>query len=83
MIRWEYLTFEIHYDRKKHNDWVLQFPERPPVVGMEAILGAYGADGWELVSLEPDGYRVIAAFGGWDLEPRIYRATFKRQAENR
>jgi hypothetical protein len=83
MIGWEYLTFEIHYDRKKHKDWVLQFAERSPLVGMKAILEAYGADGWELVSLEPDGYRAIPGFGQWDLEPRIYRATFKRPVENR
>ena len=82
MDKWQYLTFEIHYDRRKHKDWVLQFAERSPLVGMKAILEAYGADGWELVSLEPDGYRVTPALGGWDIEPRIYRTTFKRPVEN-
>ena len=83
MNRWAYQTFEIHYDPKKHKDWVLRFADRSPLVGLKAILGAYGADGWELVGLEPDGYRVLPAFGRWDLEPRIYRATFKRPAESK
>jgi hypothetical protein len=83
MAHWQYLTVEIHYDRKEHKNWVLQFTDAPPLVGIPAILDAYGSKGWELVGLEPDGYRAIPGFGGWDLEPRIYRATFKRQAENR
>jgi hypothetical protein len=82
MVKWQYLTFEIHYDRKKHKNWVLQLAERPPLVGVKAILEAYGTDGWELVSLEPDGYRAIPGFGQWDIEPRIYRATFKRPVES-
>ena len=80
MNKWQYLTFEIHYDRREHKDWVVKFAERPPLVGLKAILEAYGANGWELVGLEPDGYRALPGVGQWDSEPRIYRATFKRPA---
>jgi hypothetical protein len=82
MAQWQYMTFEIHYDRKEHKDWIVRLADRPPLIGLSAILEAYGSQGWELVGLEPDGYRAIPGFGGWDLEPRIYRATFKRPAED-
>lgn len=82
MVKWQYLTFEIHYDRRAHKDWVVKFADRPPLVGLKAILEAYGANGWELVGLEPDGFRALPGLGEWDIEPRIYRATFKRPAES-
>jgi hypothetical protein len=80
MGKWKHLTIAIHYDRKTHKDWVLQYADGTILVGLQAILEAYGSDGWELVGLNPDGYQAYPGFGRWDLEPRIYRATFKQPA---
>ncbi len=81
MNKWEHLTFSIGYG-KKQKDWILEFEGRPPLVGLQAILEAYGADGWELVSLQPDQYQVYPAFGQWSMEPARYRATLKRPVEH-
>lgn len=80
MQRWDHLTISIHFDNKTHKDWVVQLKERPPLVGLQAIIQAYGEQGWELVGLFPDGFQAFPGFGRWDIEPRIYRATFKRPA---
>ena len=80
MGKWEYRTISINYDRKRHKNWVVEYAEKPPLIGLQAILQAYGADGWELVSLHPDHLQAIAGFGKWHIEPGIYRATFKRPA---
>jgi hypothetical protein len=82
MTKWQYVTFSIHYDRKVHKNWVIEYADKPPLVGLRAILAAYGAEGWELVGLNPDGYQAFPGFGKWDLEPRIYRATFKRPVQD-
>jgi hypothetical protein len=81
MTKWAYLTVRIRYDGKKHKNWILEYPDRPPLVGMQGILEAHGADGWELVSLAPEDQKAYAAFGGWCVEPTTYRATFKRSSE--
>lgn len=78
MPKWQYLTVGIRYDRKTHKDWVVEYAGQPPLVGMSAILDAYGAEGWELVALSPDRLQAYPAFGHWDLEPQTYRATLKR-----
>ena len=78
--KWEYLTLSIHYDGKKHKDWILEYAEKPPLVGLEEILRTYGAHGWELVSLNPDSLHAFPGFGTWNVETRAYRATFKRPA---
>ena len=75
--RWKYLTVSIKYE-KKHKDWVVEYAERPPLVGLQAILEAYGSDGWELVGLNPDQLQAFPGFGKWYVEPAVYRATFKR-----
>ena len=81
MRKWEYLTVCINYDKKKHKNWVIEYAGRPPLVGLQAILEAYGSDGWELLSLNPDHLQAFPGFGKWYIEPGVYRATFKRSAE--
>jgi hypothetical protein len=76
--RWEYRTISITYDRRKQKDWVAEYAERPPLVGFNAILEAYGSRGWELISLNLERLQAFAGFGGWHIEPRAYRATFRR-----
>jgi hypothetical protein len=82
MGKWEHRTISIHYDKKTHKNWVVQYAERPPLVGLQAILEAYGSDGWELVSLNPEHLQVIPGFGKYYIEPGVYRATFKRSVED-
>jgi hypothetical protein len=82
MGKWEHLTVSISYDRKTHKNWVVEYAEKPPLVGLQAIIKAYGSRGWELVSLNPDRLQVVAGFGKWIVEPSVYRATFKRPAED-
>lgn len=77
MPEWEYRTLRAEYD-KKRKKWVVKFGESPPLVGLQAILDAYGAQGWELVSLNPEHFQVVAGLGQWYVEPEVYRATFKR-----
>jgi hypothetical protein len=80
--KWEYRTISIAYDGQKQKDWVLEYRERPPLVGLQAILDAYGSRGWELMTLNPERLRAVAGFGEWHFEPRSYRATFRRPVEN-
>ena len=80
MPKWEYHTIRIRYDKKKHKNWVVEFAEKPPLVGLDAILNAYGSAGWELISLDPEHLTAIPGFGKWFIEPGGYRATFKRPA---
>jgi hypothetical protein len=82
MKEWEYQTIQIAYDKKEHKNWVLkQEGYKPPLIGLQAILGAFGVQGWELVSMGPEHFEAYPGFGKWYAEPAIYRATFKRQAE--
>jgi hypothetical protein len=78
---WEYCTVSITYDRRKQKDWVAEYPERPPLVGFKAILEAYGSRGWELMSLNLERLQAVAGFGEWHIEPRAYRAVFRRPVE--
>ena len=80
MTRWEYSTFSIHYQKKLKN-WEVEYTNKPPLVGLQAILEVYGAEGWELVSLLPERSQAYAGFGAWHIEPEILRATFKRPAQ--
>ena len=79
---WRYLTVRIKYDRKRHKDWVVEYAEKPPIVGIQAVLEAYGSGGWELVCLNPEGFSAHPAFGVWQIRPRVYRATFKQPVEH-
>ena len=82
MGKWEHRTISIHYDKKTHKNWVVKYAERPPLVGLQAILEAYGSDGWELVSLNPEHLQAFPGFGKYYIEPGVYRATFKRSVED-
>ncbi len=75
---WKYLTLSIHYDDKEQKDWILEYKNRPPVIGLQAILETYGDRGWELISLLPVQYHAYPGFGTWTIAPELYRATFKR-----
>ena len=81
MTKWEYRTFSIRYNKKKHKDWVVKTAKGSLLIGLQAILTAHGVDGWELVGLNPDFYETFAGFAKWHVEPVIYRATFKRPVE--
>jgi hypothetical protein len=81
MNEWEYRTIQVPYDKKEHKNWVLKQKEKPPIVGLQAILEAFGVQGWELVSMEPEQFGVYPEFGKWYAQPAVYRATFKRQVE--
>jgi hypothetical protein len=82
MEKWKHLTISIKYDGKKHKNWVVEHAEKPPLVGLQAILEAYGSRGWELVSLNPERFQAFPGFARWHIEPRVYRATFKRPVED-
>jgi hypothetical protein len=77
MTKWEYLTLTIEYD-KKQKGWAIHPAGKPPVVGLQEILNGYGAQGWELVSLQAEYLETYAAFAKWCSETQAYRATFKR-----
>ena len=79
MRHWQYLTLSVNYDKKQKN-LVIEFTGKPPLVGLSAILEAYGSQGWELVNLQPDRLCAFPGFGKWYIEPETYRATFKRPA---
>jgi hypothetical protein len=81
MGQWEYRTIRIRYDRKEHKNWVVERTGKPPLVGLQAVLDAYGSRGWDLVSLGPERFQAYAGFAKWIIEPAAYRATFKRPAE--
>ena len=81
MARWEYRTVWISYDKKQHKNWVVEYAEKPPLVGLNAILEEYGSRGWELVCLNPERFSAFPGFGTWHIEPQAYRATFKRPVE--
>ncbi len=51
------------------------------MVGLQAILVAYGGQGWELVSLVPEYSRVYRSFWFRVTEPDAFRVTFKRPVE--
>jgi hypothetical protein len=82
MTNWDYLTLSIHYDKKEHKNWVVTYQERPPLVGLQAILAAHGSAGWELVSLDSERMEAYTGFGKYTIEPITYRATFKRPRED-
>ena len=83
MGKWEHLAVGIRYDHKKHKNWVIKPAGEPPLVGLQAILETYGSRGWELVGLNLERFQAVPGFGTWHIEPRVYRATFKRPAEDR
>ena len=79
MVSWQYRTMRITYDQRRHKDWILQGRDET-LVGMQSILDAYGAEGWELVALAPEAFETTPGFGKWYSDPAAYRATFKRPA---
>ena len=78
MAKWEYCTIRINYDRKKLRDWLVERPQGPPLVGLQAILESYGSGGWELVNLSAERLEAYPTFARWHLSTTSYRATFKR-----
>ena len=82
MNKWEHPTFTASYD-KKRKDWVIEYDDHPALVGLQAILEAYGAEGWELVNMAPDHSQAYPGWGAWHIEPDTYRATFKRLVGDR
>jgi hypothetical protein len=81
-VTWEFLTISITYDGGKRRDWVVEYRERAPLVGFQAILDAYSSRGWELMALNPERLRAVVGFGQYHIEPQSYRATFRRPVEN-
>ena len=80
MTEWEYRTFKIEYDKKQYKNWVVEHAGKPPLVGLQAILEEHGSRDWELVSLEAEHYEISVGFGKYFMDPTVYRATFKRCA---
>ncbi|MGD2166336.1 MAG: hypothetical protein PVH50_12505 [Anaerolineae bacterium] len=81
--RWEHRSICINYDRQDKKNWVLQRGGDTLLVGFNAILAAFDADGWELLSLSLESSRAVAGFGGWHVEPCSYRGTFRRKVEGK
>ena len=79
MPKWEHCTLVAQYS-KRYQDYVVERGDQMPLVGLPALLEAYGDAGWELVSLAPDDVQVGPAMFGWKVNWGAYRATFKRQA---
>jgi len=79
--RWEYCTVCITREGRKQRDWIVRGQDEAGLVGFSAILEAYGARGWELMSLNLERSSAVAAIGEWRIEPRLYRATFGRPVE--
>ena len=77
MKTWEYNTIRICYDKKKHKDWVVEPLGQAAIAGLQAILESFGAQGWELVSLNLEESQASVGFGTWHIDPVSYRATFK------
>jgi hypothetical protein len=77
MSTWEFITLVIEYDKKK-KDWAVSYTDDKQVVGLEAILNTFGAQGWELVNLQAESFEAYPGFGKWSADPSCYRATFKR-----
>jgi hypothetical protein len=80
MTEWEYRTFKIEYDKKQYKNWVVERAEKPPLVGLQTILEEHGSRDWELVSLEAEQYEISVGIGKYFMDPTVYRATFKRCA---
>jgi len=76
MSNWEYLTLQIPYEKKRKN-WVVEYAGQS-LVGLERILGIYGAQSWELVAMTPAHFTATPGFGQWYVDTAAYRATFKR-----
>jgi len=51
-----------HFQKKLKN-WAVEYTNKPPLVGLQAILEAYGSEGWELVSLLPERSRHMLGLG--------------------
>ena len=83
MKTWDYYTVWIRYDKKKHKDWVIETLGQAAIAGLQAILESFGAQGWELVSLNLEQSQATPGFGTWHIDPVSYRATFKRPAGER
>ena len=83
MQKWEYLTSIISYVElkdpkgKKHSAWTGEIPDGSQVEGIESVLNAYGAEGWELVNLVVQVTHGIPADYASG-ETTSYRAIFKR-----
>ena len=87
MQRWEYLSVQIEYrtlvtpgtDRAVAEGWGTE--ETGPLGAIDDVLGHYGEDGWELVTLIAQAWDNYAT-GLSRPTPRSavseYRATFKR-----
>jgi hypothetical protein len=80
MSRWEYITVIIEYD-KKQKAWVGWSADGTRMAGLQEILNDYGTHGWELLSVQAEGFQAYPGLGKWNAEPSYYRATFKRQLE--
>jgi len=79
MTAWDYRTINLTYD-KKQKTWVAGDTEKTPT-GIQTTLDAYGAQGWELVSLTPERFQAYPDWGAWYIEPVRYRVTFKKPQE--
>lgn len=66
MQRWAYASIRMKFSFE-HGDWVASYNDGTAVVGIESLLNAYGAQGWELVSLTMEKI----------FNNEEYRATFK------
>jgi hypothetical protein len=82
--QWQYLSAEIVWDEAT-GKWEDDDREATHA-DLGALLGPYGAEGWELVSLLPerwvslsDEFNQPPGAGPWEAE--VYRALFKRPAE--
>jgi len=69
MARWKYCTFAIHYEKKLKN-WAVEYANKPPLVGLQAILEAYGSGNWSTCSQNDP--RPILDLGRGTSSQRLY-----------
>jgi hypothetical protein len=74
MSRWDYSVIAIAWERRLR-DYAARAADGSRLEGLDAIVNAHGADGWELVALLPDDHpRHSAHAAAWH-----WRAIYKRR----
>jgi plastocyanin len=74
---WDYRTIFVVWDETAQ-DWRADWNDGPSTVGLEAVLDAEGAVGWDLVEVTHERFDDVIAGGTASQEARRLRLIFKR-----